>query len=201
MTRLEGIHVRLYRWFTAFLPRDHRRRHGEEQVQLFADLMSTGHRPWRLWTAAGPDFCSVLFSSCRAGRTVSPLARIALFPLSTLNATVGILLVVIAVGSDAVPLWVAAPAAGVVVQGSYTYAWLLGRSGLRTHAADNLFLMGEVAGLALGVVGVVAATVRHSGANDTEYGPVTILSLVAVHALFGILAALRQPTPGATTTT
>lgn len=84
------MHVRSYRLLLRLMPRSRRRRHGDAQVQLFIDLMSTGHNPWRVWAGAVADIWHVtLIVSETRSSVMSHIARLSLFPLSVLNAVVG----------------------------------------------------------------------------------------------------------------
>ena len=143
---------------------------------MFTDLIATGERPWRLWAGAVPDLFAVLRAS--PGRSVtSHLARLSLYPLSLLNGAVGLTLAVIAVATNWVPVWVAAPAGAVAGQGMYTLAWLSARVPLSRRAAANLFVAGEVVALVVGSTGVVAA-VANLRSSDPEYGPPTMFAIV-----------------------
>jgi hypothetical protein len=126
------------------------------------------------------------------------LARLALVPLSTLNALAGTMLMVIALFTPAVPAWVAAPAAAVVTQGLSTLAWLRDTLPLPRRISDVLFATGECAALVIGTTGIIAALIAQSATADPEYGPPTMLALVAVHGIVGLLAlAHTTPTPAA----
>lgn len=128
------------------------------------------------------------------------LARLALYPLSVLNALVGFALVVVASSTSAVPVWVAGPAVAVATQGVYSLLWLQRRVALPAVAGDVLFAVGEAVALVVGVVGVIAALVAHGGATDPEYGPPTMLALVAVHAAVGLLTSQSSPNRGTAAT-
>lgn len=188
----QARHVRMYRWYLALTPAEHRARHGDDQALLFGDLLATGHHPLRLWIAAIADLISLYRSSER--RTVmSDLARIALYPLSVLNALAGFVVVSVAAFTAAIPLWVAAPGAAVALQGVYSLLWLRRRVPLPTGVGVVVFAVGEAAALVTGAVGVTAAIISQSGGSDPEYGPPTLLALVAVHAVVGLLTADPAP--------
>jgi len=174
-------------------PRTHRERHAEHQVQLFADLVATGHRPWRLWVNAIPDLFLLILSFPRR-TAMSELARVALFPLSILNAVSGIVLVVTALITSGVPAWVAVPASALAAQGLFTLAWLTDRAPLAPRNANVLLAFGEAAALIIGAVGLVAMLIGQSGTSDPEYGPPTMLVLITVHAIVGLLAPPNQST-------
>ena len=124
---------------------------------------------------------------------MSELARIGLYPLSVLNTIAGLMLVAIATATSAVPLWVSAPAAAIVAQGLYTLTWLLGRAPVPRQFANLLFAGGEALALVGASVGIIAAVIAQSTSSDPEYGPPTMMMLVAIHALVGLLAAPRSP--------
>jgi hypothetical protein len=191
LSRVQRVHVRLYRQLLRLMPQSHRCRQGGAQVQLFADLMSTGHNPWRLWAGALVDVCQVTFLVSETRRSLmSHIARLALFPLSVLNAVIGLSLAVIAIVSTVVPMWVAWPAGAVALQGAFTVGWLTGRLPVGDRVGDVLFAAGEAAALVIGAVGVVAAVVAQSGSGDVEYGPPTVLTIVALHALVGMMVSV-----------
>lgn len=193
---IQRIHVRVYRWFTCLMPPDHRDRHGDRQIELFADLIQSGRAPWRLWRAAIPDLWSVVTRSCSKRVAVSDLARIALFPLSVLNAAVGLLLAGMAVGSTAVPLWIVGPAMAITMQGSLTLIWLTDRVRLPDGVAKLAFGASEALALAAGLSGILSVAMVASRSGDPEYGPTTMLGLVAAHAFVGLLAAARPAAAG-----
>lgn len=119
-------------------------------------------------------------------------ARLSLTPLSVLNVVAGAALVVFALASGDVPAWVALPALAVVAQGAYTLAWV-GRSlPFGQTTANGLFVVGQTAAFLVGSVGLVAAVVNQSGSSDPEFGPLTIMTIVTVHAIVGLLAAFTQ---------
>lgn len=184
------LHVRCYRALVRILPRSHRVRHGDQQVQLFADLIARGTAPWRLWANSVPDLLLVVLRTSDRRSPMSQLARALLVPLSVLNAGAGSVLAAIAIFSDAVPMWVAAPAAAVVLQGGFTLAWLAGKLPLAPPVSSTLLTIGEGLALVVGAVGVVAAVIEQSGTVDPEYGPPTILALIAIHGAVGLVAAL-----------
>lgn len=191
------VHVAMYRRCLALFPPGHADRHGGDQVELFADLLATGHRPIRLWIAAIVDLATVIRNAPRR-RAVSHLARLALYPLSMLTAAVGVTLAAIAVLTGAVPLWVAGPAIAVAGQGLYTLAWLAAMLPVERRTGDLLFAAGEAVALIVGTTGLVAALISQSGTVDAEYGPPTVLTLVALHGLIGLIAqSSRTPTVAA----
>lgn len=188
-------HTSMYRRYLRLFPPDHARRHGGDQALLFADLIATGHRPLRLWIAALFDLVTIVRHTPRR-HAVAHLARLALYPLSMLTAMAGVALLAIAMLTDAVPVWVAAPALAVAGQGLYTLAWLQDLLPVERRVGDVLFAIGEAAALAIGTTGVVAALISQSATADADYGPPTILTLVAVHGLLGLLAPTsRNQTP------
>ena len=71
---------------------------------------------------------------------------------------------------SAVPVWVAAPAGAVAIQGVYTLVWLVGRVPVASRTADLLFAAGEGAGYLLGATGVVAAIIRQSATTTSNTG-------------------------------
>lgn len=193
--RAQRMHVRSYRLLLRLMPRSHRRRHGDAQVQLFIDLMSTGHNPWRVWAGVVADIWHVTLIVSETRRSVMfHIARLSLFPLSVLNAVVGVSLAVVAIVTGAVPMWVSLPAGAVALQGAFTLGWLTGRLPVADRLGDVLFAVGEAMALVVGAVGVVAATIAQSSSSDVEYGPPTILTIVAVHALVGMISSVGAPT-------
>lgn len=119
-------------------------------------------------------------------------ARLSLTPLSVLNVVAGAALVVFALASGDVPAWVALPALAVMVQGAYTLAWIGQSLPFGQTMANGLFVVGQTAAFLLGSVGLVAAVVNQSGSSDPEFGPLTIMTIVTVHAIVGLLAAFTQ---------
>ena len=170
-------------------PPAHRDRHGRDQVQLFGDLLRTGTPPVRLWVAAAGDLVAVSVATTDRRRIVSHLARIALYPLSALNAAAGIALAGVALLVGDVPAWVAVPALCVAIQGGSALGWLADRLPARRSVADVAFATGEAIALVAGAVGVVAAILTTASTGDAEYGPATMTTLVLVHAAVGLLAA------------
>lgn len=189
LSRAGRQHVRWYRSWLRLLPPEHRRRHGEAQVQLFADLLATGHGPWLLWAGVVADAWHVAFMYESRRSTMSQLARLALFPLSVLNTVVGLALAVVATGTTSVPAWVALPGAAMAFQGMFTLGWLTGRLPVAHRVGDVMFAVGEAMALVVGAIGVVAAVLAQSGSADVEYGPPTILTIVAIHALVGLTSS------------
>ncbi len=127
---------------------------------------------------------------------MSHLARLALYPLSILNAAAGVMLAAIALVTGAIPLWIAGPAAAVAGHGLYTLAWLRERLPVEQRTGDLLFAGGEAMALLIGATGVAAALISRSGTVDAEYRPATMLTLDAIHGLTGLIAPTsRTPTP------
>lgn len=184
-------HITMYRRYLALFPPSHTDRHSSEQVELFADLLATGHRPMRLWVAAIPDLITVIRNTPRR-LTVSHLAKLALYPLSILNAAAGVTLAAIAILTGAVPLWIAGPAVAVAGQGLYTMAWLREWLPVEPRTGDLLLVTGEAAALIVGTIGVVAALISQSGTLDAEYGPPTVLTLVAIHGFVGLISTTSR---------
>lgn len=123
---------------------------------------------------------------------ISHLARLALYPLSVLSTCAGLALAGVAAMTSAVPMWVAGPGMAIAVHGLYTLLWLGSRFPLRKESADLPFAIGETVALVVGATGVVAAAISQTGASDPEYGPPTMLVLVAIHGLMGLLASARR---------
>lgn len=191
LSRTQRVHVWSYRQTLRLMPPSHRRRHGHTQVQLFGDLVSTGHNPWRVWAGAIVDICHVTLIVLQTRRSImSHIARLALIPLSVTNAVIGALLAAVAIVTDAAPLWVAIPAVAIAFQGVFALGWLTGRLPVADRVGDALFAVGEAIALAIGAVGVVAAITAQSGSVDVEYGPPTVLTMVALHALVGIIMSV-----------
>lgn len=189
-----NVHVRLYKLMVGFTPPSHQRRHGVDQVQLFADLIGSGEAPWRLWLRALPDLISVSTSSDPHSRGImSFTARLALVPLSGVNLAAGTTLAGIALFIGDIPMWVAPLAAAVALQGVYTLGWLTTKLPFSGRTAHGLFVVGETAALLVGVVGLVVAVVAQTTAGHPEYGPLAMLAIVTVHAAIGLLAAFTQP--------
>lgn len=190
-------HIAMYRRYVALFPLSHSERHRSDQVELFADLIATGHRPARLWAAAIPDLITVLGTTPRR-LAMSHLARLALTPLSILNAAAGVTLAAIAMLTGAVPLWIAGPALAVAGQGLFSLAWLRDALPVNPRTGDLLFANGEAVALVVGAVGLVAAVISQSGSVDAEYGPPTMLTLVAVHGLIGLVSPTTRTSAPAT---
>lgn len=191
------VHLAMYRRYLRLFPPDHAARHGSDQLQLFADLIATGHRPLALWGAAIPDLFAVIHHTPRS-RVVSHIARLALYPLSILDLAAGATLAAVAVLTGAVPMWIALPAAAVAGQGAYALAWLRNPIPAERGIADLVFATGEAAALILGTTGVIVALIIQAGTADPEYGPPTMFTLVAVHGLIGLFAATPRTSIPAT---
>lgn len=123
---------------------------------------------------------------------MSFLSRLALIPLSAINALAGLTLATIAGFSDAVPGWVAAPAMAMAIQGLYTLGWLTHLVKQPQRIGLRLFVSGEIAAAALGTIGLAVAIVNQAGTSDPEYGPLTMLTLVTVHAGLGLVAGFSE---------
>ena len=124
--------------------------------------------------------------------TISFTARLALVPLSVLNLVAGTVLVGVSIFTAAVPTWVSLPAAAVTLQAIYTLAWVTRKLPFGQRTGHGLFVMGEVAALLAGGIGLVAAIAAQTTSGHAEYGPLTLLVIVTVHAGVGLLAAFTQ---------
>ena len=191
MSSGRGGHIAVYRLLVALLPAAHRHRYGAEQVQLFEDLLHAGTRPSALWLRTAPDLARTV-ATTREGRLES-LGRLGIAGLSLANLALPCFVATVAVGVAGAPLWVLAICAAVATQGAYTIGWLSG-SVARRPLGTWLFAAGESAAAVLGLsaLGVMAVAHAHTGFSDPEYGPLTIVFFVTLHALVGVLLVLAD---------
>lgn len=190
------IHVTLYRRLVALLPDAHRSRHGDAQVELFSDLLRTGTSAMTLWLRAGPDLARTFFAAPE-GRLGS-LGRIGIAGLSLANLGLACLVAVAAVGVAGAPVWVLAVCAAVAAQGAYALAWLW-NAGDSRWVRTWLFGAGEVVLFLVGVASLTASAIAQArtGFADPEYAPLTIATVVTLHALVGLaLVAADRRAPG-----
>ena len=195
MRKDRRLHLAAYQLVAHFLPPEHRQRHLADQIQLFDDLLRTGTPARRLWLNAAADLILVHRQQTTSQRRtlMSLAARLALVPLSLLNVGAGIAVAAIALATSAIPVWVTAPAAAICAQGLFTLLLISGRLRNLGAMAGGLFVLGEAGTLALGAVGLTAAISTQTVSHDPEYGPLTLLTIVVVHAVVGLAAALVTP--------
>jgi hypothetical protein len=199
MARLHELHVQAYARLVGSLPPRHRKRHGSDQVQLFADLIATGTPPWRLWVRAVSDVLWIIREQADERKVVmSVMSRFALVPLSAVSLVAGSTLMAAALGSSVVRPAAAIPAAAIALQGLFTLLWLGDRLGGLGGSARMGFVIGESAALVIGGVALAGAIVVQSASGDPEYGPLTLLTIVVVHAAVGLLFVAMTDRDGVT---
>ena len=123
---------------------------------------------------------------------VHTASRVGLVTLSMVNALFGVGVAILAAATASVPLWVVAPAAAMAAQGFYTLLWMGNRLGPVSPVGGRLFVIGEAVALLTGAAALGAAIRNQMSAADPEYGPLTLLTLVAVHGLVGLFVALQR---------
>lgn len=179
-------HRLAYRRLIALSPRSHQDRFGEAQVTLFGDLLESGEPPLRLWARALPDLLSVYTENKE--ETVGHLTRLALAVVSIAPLILAVVVGWVAIDEFGdVPGWLPLVAVALLAQGGFTLLWLSGRLGRWQRLATDGFVVGEVAALLLGGLAVAMTTANQDPA-DPEYGPILVSTVVATHALIGLLA-------------
>lgn len=118
------------------------------------------------------------------------LMKAATFTLSILNVAAGMGLFVLYVSQSSPPAFVLVLSLALLVQGSYTVAFISGA--LRSHheVARRAQLGGSTLALVAGTIGFAAGLLANIDPvnADPEYGPMTIALLIAGHGLFSLLA-------------
>lgn len=201
MIRSQPLQVAVYRRIiVGSSPTPHRQRHGDDQAQLFSDLLATGTSPASLWLHALSDLFAVTATAIRTSErtwrtTMSHTARLALWPMSIANILAGGLVAVFAVATDAVPVLVAVPALAIVAQGTFTILLISGPSNSARpptgqRVSYSMFVVGETGAFVFGTMAIVAAVVSQASTGDPEFGPLGLLALVTTHGFVGLLAAL-----------
>ena len=118
------------------------------------------------------------------------LMKAATFALSILNVAAGVGLLVLYVSQSSPQAFVLVLSLALMVQGSYTVAFLSGA--LRSHheVARRAQLGGSTLALVAGTVGFAVGLLANINAADAdpEYGPMTIALLIAGHGFFSLLA-------------
>jgi hypothetical protein len=118
------------------------------------------------------------------------LMKAATFTLSILNVAAGVSLLVLYVSLSSPHASVLVLSLALLVQGSYTVAFMSGA--LRSHheVARRAQLAGSTLALVAGTVGFAAGLLANIDPvnADPEYGPMTIALLIAGHGLFSLLA-------------
>ncbi len=124
------------------------------------------------------------------------LMKAATFMLSILNVAAGVGLLVLYVSQSSPPAFVLVLSLVLLVQGSYTIAFI--SKTLRSHqeVARRAQLGGSMLAFVAGTVGFsVGLLANIDPVNaDPEYGPMTIALLIAGHALFSLLAFIPPRT-------
>lgn len=193
MSLRRRAHVALYRLFLQLTPPAHRDRHGRAQVQLFGDLLATGHPPWRLWMQALPDLFGLLIAAGDRRAVTAELARVSLVPLSLAGAGVAVATAGLALATDLVPVWVAGVAAAIALQGVLGLGWSTGHLPVRTRCTARVLVGGEAMALVVGGLGLAVGVLAQRGTGDPEYGPLVLSGVVAVEAAVGLLAVPASP--------
>lgn len=130
------------------------------------------------------------------------LMKAATFTLSILNVAAGVGLLVLYVSRSGSHLFVLALSLALLVQGSYTVAFISGALRSQHEVARQAQLGGSTLALVAGTVGFAVglwANINPVNA-DPEYGPMTIALLIAGHGFFSLLAfipprILKTPIP------
>ena len=125
---------------------------------------------------------------------VRTAARVGLVGLSILNVLFGVGVAALAAATAGIPLWVMAPAAAVATQGLYTLLWMGNRLGPVRPLSHRLFVLGESVALLVGVGALAIAIGNQLSASDPEYGPLTLLTLVALHGVVGLFVVYQRGT-------
>jgi hypothetical protein len=181
-------HQAVYRGIVAVTPQSHRARHGKSQVTLFGDLLATGETPMRLWIRVLPDLLGVFaahrqevaYHVIRASLALAGMAPIA----------IGVVMGSIWLDEYGdVSVLFPATAAGLVLQGGLGLLWLMRRLERWRPISDQLFVVTEMAALAIGGIVLGTAILTRTPAN-----PETLRMMVGTaamaHAALG-LTALR----------
>ena len=125
------------------------------------------------------------------------------FLMKTITATSSILTIAAAISLAVLYVYVTDPnrpllllglSVALLIQGSYTLAFILGLFRSHNETARHLQLTGSTLALAVGTVGFATGFLANIDPvnNDPEYGPMTIALLIAAHGLTSLLAFTPQ---------
>ena len=116
--------------------------------------------------------------------------KVAISALSILNVAVGLGLMVLYTSESSPPMIVLVLSIALLVQGSYTLAFVSGA--LRSHhdIARHLQLGGSALALVAGTVGFLSGFLANIDPvnADPEYGPMAVSLLIVAHGLASLLA-------------
>ncbi|MFQ5967387.1 MAG: hypothetical protein ACE5MI_07225 [Acidimicrobiia bacterium] len=104
--------------------------------------------------------------------------------LSVVNVGVGGLLTAMFLTADEVPVLVLALGIGLVAQGGYTLAYVMGLLSRWDRWTSRLLVAGQTLALVVGALGFVASFVSNINPprGDYEYGPLAVGFLIGLHA-------------------
>lgn len=132
------------------------------------------------------------------------LMKTVLATLSTINGAMGLFLAGLYVVTDNTPPIVIILALGLIIQGGYTLAHLMGRLEQFQPWSMRALLVGETVALVIGGLAFVASGLRNVAPpnGDYEYGPFVVGALIATQALAALVVYTnvnirRSPTPSA----
>jgi hypothetical protein len=179
-------HQAVYRSIVALTPRRHRARHGDNQVTLFGDLLASGETPLSLWIGVMPDLLRVM-AGYREDLS-QHLARVGLAIVGLIPIGVGVVIGSIWLEEYGdVPAVFPATSAALILQGTFGASWLTRRADRWRSVADRLFVAGEVAALALGIV-IVALAVTARSPNNPQTLRLLAGGVAGVHGMLGLTA-------------
>lgn len=131
--------------------------------------------------------------------------RTVLATLSAINASMGIVLLVLFAATEDTPVIVGALGIGLLIQAGYTLAYLAGLLSRFEPWALRALIAGQTIALLVGGFGIISSALYNIDPprGDPEYGPLTVGALIAFQAavtlwMFGIRERSRwqgaQPT-------
>jgi hypothetical protein len=175
-------HQAIYRRLVSVTPREHRLRHGDEQVSLFGDLLRKGENPLRLWIGAFPDLITVIRQTGAPWRDRT--ARIALGIASLGPIGLGMILGWISIDEYGdVPILFPITAMALVMQGVFTLLWLSHTLDQWERPARRAFVAGEVMALIVGLIITIGSGILP--------GSMIAGLVIAVQAGLGLVVATR----------
>jgi len=175
-------HQAVYRRLVAVTPDVHRSRHGEEQVQLFGDLLNKGESALRLWIQVVPDLITVIRQS--AAELGDRTARIALSITSLGPIGLGLVLGWISIDEYGdVPVLFPITAMALITQGVFTLVWLSHSLDQWKRPAKTVFVAGEAAALIVGSTIAIGSGILP--------GSIIAGLVIAVQAGLGLIVAGR----------
>ena len=128
------------------------------------------------------------------------LMQASISALSIVNISAGLALLGLYASASSPPRLVLMVALALLIQGSYTVAFLADAFRARPKAARLLQLGGSTLALLVGAVGFGAGLLANIDSTDPEYGPMTTSLLIAAHGLASLLTfaaprPLNTPSP------